>query len=214
MAKQSKITLAASTAMLAVAVVCHEANRAWCAVNGDETQLPWADAPEWQRDSALKGVEFSMANPDAPASLNHDAWTAEKLADGWKFGEVKDPEAKTHPCLVPFEDLPPVQQAKDRLFKAIVGALREPQPEAPAEPAILEAIETVAEPEPIAEEPAAVEVAHADEVAAALAPQDLDESTRAQLQTRWDEIRHFVSSVQGDASGDLGELLAFVRSKL
>lgn len=214
MAKQSKITLAASTAMLAVAVVCHEANRAWCAVNGDDTQLPWSDAPEWQRDSALKGVEFSMANPDAPASLNHDAWTAEKLADGWKFGEVKDPEAKTHPCLVPFEDLPPVQQAKDRLFKAIVGALREPQPEAQPEPAVLEAIETVAEPEPIAEEPAAVEVAAEGEVNAAMAPQDLDESTRAQLQTRWDEIRHFVSSVHGDAGGDLGELLAFVRSKL
>jgi hypothetical protein len=32
---------------------------------------------------------------------------------------VKDPEAKTHPCLVPYDDLPEYQQLKDRVFLAI-----------------------------------------------------------------------------------------------
>jgi len=50
-------------------------------------------------------------------------WTAQKLKDGWVYGLVKDPTAKTHPCIVAFEKLDPVQQAKDRLFKAIVHAL-------------------------------------------------------------------------------------------
>jgi hypothetical protein len=36
---------------------------------------------------------------------------------------VKDAELKTHPCLVPFEELPKFQQQKDRLFRAIVKAL-------------------------------------------------------------------------------------------
>jgi hypothetical protein len=39
------------------------------------------------------------------------------------YGEVKDAEKKTHPCIVPYKDLPPEQQAKDHLFKAVVSAL-------------------------------------------------------------------------------------------
>lgn len=107
-----------------IAQVCHEANRAWCEVNGDISQKPWDDAEPWQRDSAIKGVAFALANPDAPASAQHDAWSADKLAAGWRFGEVKDADAKTHPCLVPFDQLPHHQQAKDRLFKAVVASLR------------------------------------------------------------------------------------------
>lgn len=48
---------------------------------------------------------------------------AHKLADGWKFGPVKDPIAKLHPCLVPFEDLPKEEQTKDFIFRAVVCAL-------------------------------------------------------------------------------------------
>lgn len=51
---------------------------------------------------------------------SHDNWMAEKVADGWVYGEVKDPAAKTHPCIVPFDQLPPEQQFKDRLFATIV----------------------------------------------------------------------------------------------
>lgn len=46
-----------------------------------------------------------------------------EIADGWEYGPVKDPEAKEHPCLVPFSDLPREQQAKDFLFRAVVRAL-------------------------------------------------------------------------------------------
>jgi len=106
-----------------IAKCCHEANRIWCQANGDESQKHWADAEQWQRDSAIKGVHFALNNPDAPASSQHDAWSADKIADGWVFGEVKDADAKTHPCLVPFQDLPEFQQKKDKLFKAIVSAL-------------------------------------------------------------------------------------------
>jgi hypothetical protein len=106
-----------------VARVCHEANKAWCEANGDNSQPAWSDAPDWQRSSAINGVRFHIGNPDAPASASHDSWMAEKVATGWVYGDVKDPEAKTHPCMVPFEELSAVQQAKDRLFKATVHAL-------------------------------------------------------------------------------------------
>jgi len=114
--------LAAMT--LAIAAVCHQANKAYCEMYGDNSQKDWNDAEDWQRESAIKGVEYRLENPDAPESAQHDAWMADKLANGWVYGEVKDPEAKTHPCLVPFDQLPEFQQKKDKLFQAIVDALK------------------------------------------------------------------------------------------
>ena len=109
--------------LLNIAAVTHEANRAWCEVNGDFSQPPWHSAPDWQRESAIAGVRFHLDNPDADASASHEAWFLQKFADGWKYDSIKNPEKKEHPCMVPFDQLPPVQQAKDRLFKAIVHAL-------------------------------------------------------------------------------------------
>jgi len=106
-----------------IAKVCHEANRAYCAGIGDNSQLPWEEAPQWQKDSAVKGVEFHINNPGAPASASHDSWLEEKRVTGWKYGPVKDAEKKEHPCFVPFEQLPPEQQLKDVLFSNIVKSL-------------------------------------------------------------------------------------------
>jgi hypothetical protein len=107
-----------------IARICHQANKAWCQANHDFSQKDWDEAEEWQQDSAISGVEFRLDNPDAPASAMHDNWSKEKIADGWVYGEVKDTEKKTHPCLVPFEELPLFQQKKDKLFSAIVDALK------------------------------------------------------------------------------------------
>lgn len=106
-----------------IARICHEANRAWCEHNGDFSQKSWQDAEDWQKDSAIAGVKFAINNPDAGDSAQHDNWMREKLAAGWVYGPVKDANANppTHPCLVPFEQLPPAQQFKDKLFRAIVN---------------------------------------------------------------------------------------------
>jgi hypothetical protein len=106
-----------------IAKACHEANRALCDALGDTSQVEWEKAPRWQQESAINGVQFNLDNPDAAASASHDSWLAEKERDGWKYGEVKDPEKKEHPCYVPYEELPKEQQAKDHLFKAVVAAL-------------------------------------------------------------------------------------------
>ena len=106
-----------------IAKVCHEANRAYCQSIGDDSQPSWEDAPEWQRSSAIKGVEFNIANPDAPASASHESWLEVKRAEGWTYGPVKDPEKKEHPCYVPYEALSVEQQKKDALFKAVVVVL-------------------------------------------------------------------------------------------
>ena len=107
-----------------IAKVCHDANKSYCQSIGDNSQAAWEDAPEWQRSSAIVGVKFCSDNPDAPPSANHDSWMKQKTEEGWKFGPVKNVEAKEHPCYLPYEELPEEQKKKDSLFKAICASLR------------------------------------------------------------------------------------------
>lgn len=105
-----------------IAQLAHEINRAYCASIGDNSQPPWAEAPAWQRESAVAGVRAQWFNKDPRPEASHEGWLAYKLADGWVYGPVKDPERKTHPCMVPYSELPPEQRAKDVLFVATVQA--------------------------------------------------------------------------------------------
>lgn len=107
------------TQIEACARAAHEANRAWCLAHGDTSQPGWSEAPDWQRSSAVKGVEGVLAGNGPEQS--HECWLEEKRATGWKFGAVKDPEKKEHPCFVPYLELPPEQRQKDHVF---VGTVR------------------------------------------------------------------------------------------
>jgi len=109
--------------VIGIAIVCHEANRAYCASIGDTSQKIWEASPEWQRESAIKGVEFLLSHPDAGPEASHESWLQEKYRTGWRWGLVKDAEAKTHPCYKPYSTLAPEQRLKDTLFHSIVRAL-------------------------------------------------------------------------------------------
>lgn len=106
-----------------IAKLAHEINRAYCLCFGDDSQPQWDDAPDWQKASALAGVDMHLANPDATPEQSHESWLAQKVADGWVYGETKDPEKKEHPCCVPYADLPQAQKAKDYLFRQSVHSL-------------------------------------------------------------------------------------------
>lgn len=104
-----------------IARICHEANRVIQDVQNDPAISPhWEDAPGWQQQSAIEGVHKAIDGA-TPEQL-HESWCEFKTNDGWVYGEVKDAEAKTHPCLVPYAELPPEQRLKDHVFKAIVAA--------------------------------------------------------------------------------------------
>lgn len=107
-----------------IARLCHEANRAYCAALGDNSQPAWEEAPDWQKQSAVNGVLFHLASlasgVDPSPSASHEEWLKQKEKDGWKYGPVKDPEKKEHPCFVPYDELPAEQRAKVYIFAAIV----------------------------------------------------------------------------------------------
>lgn len=106
-----------------IARVCHEVNKAYCEALGDHSQPTWEEAPVWQRESARMGVDLHLMGDFGPEA-SHQSWMAQKVADGWVYGPVKDPAKKEHPCMVPFAELPKDQQAKDFIFRAVVHALK------------------------------------------------------------------------------------------
>ena len=89
-----------------IAQVAHEINKAYCEAIGDNTQKSWEEAPSWQRESAVLGVTFHIENPNAGPDSSHNSWMKQKIDTGWVYGEEKNPDAKTHPCIVPFDKLP------------------------------------------------------------------------------------------------------------
>lgn len=144
-----KKSLLGLATIAAIAMVAHEANRAYCAGIGDTSQPAWADAPDWQKSSAMAGVQMHLANPDATPEQSHESWLAQKVADGWVYGEVKDAEKKTHPCVKPYAELPEAQKVKDYLFRGVVHAMAK-IPAAEAAQAVQQVQSVVAGPNGVA----------------------------------------------------------------
>ncbi|WP_144558518.1 RyR domain-containing protein [Shouchella miscanthi] len=106
-----------------IAKTAHEVNRAYCQATGDQSQPKWEEAPQWQKDSAINGVCFHLEN-DVTPEQSHENWMKDKQENGWKYGAIKDPEKKEHPCFVAYSELPKEQRVKDYLFKAVVDSAK------------------------------------------------------------------------------------------
>lgn len=102
-----------------IAKIVHEANKMYCESIGDLSQVRWIDTTPELQASAVDGVEYFMKHPDADAEDMHENWMKFKLKKGWKYGEEKSVFRKTHPCLVPYDELPKEQQMKDKIFMAL-----------------------------------------------------------------------------------------------
>lgn len=48
------------------------------------------------------------------ARNTHEVWSQGRIRDGWTYGEKRDDAAKTHPCLVPYDQLPESEKEYDR----------------------------------------------------------------------------------------------------
>ncbi len=117
---------------LTIAKVVHHAHKAYCEEIGDFSQKSWEDAGESVQNSKLDGIAKFFADEDITPEQMHDSWCEFKRLDGWVYGEEKDVESKTHPCLVEYGELPRKQRVKDDIFIAVIEALsglREPDGE-------------------------------------------------------------------------------------
>jgi len=60
------------------------------------------------------------------AANAHDVWAQKRISDGWTYGAQRNDSAKTHPCLIPYDDLPESEKAYDRemvlqVIKALIA---------------------------------------------------------------------------------------------
>lgn len=93
--------------------------------------LPLHDVPEDYEISTerlqglIGGTEWALRNPDATPEDNHICWMNSKINQGYRYGDTLSVENKTHPSLVPFNELPPVEQRKDEMDLLMVKLANE-----------------------------------------------------------------------------------------
>ena len=78
--------------------------------------------PQPIETSAIRLPEELNLLVEQMAKNVHDVWAARRIADGWTYGEKRDDEKKTHPCLVAYEELPESEKAYDR--DTAIGTLK------------------------------------------------------------------------------------------
>lgn len=44
----------------------------------------------------------------------HEIWAKNRMNEGWVLGPCRNDELKTHPCLIPYEELPEIEKDYDR----------------------------------------------------------------------------------------------------
>ncbi|NBO98823.1 MAG: hypothetical protein EBU90_01675 [Proteobacteria bacterium] len=106
--------------IIQIAKTCHSVNRAFQKFIGEETNPEWNEVSEELQNSAIEGVKKKIENPSFTPEQQHLSWCDYKIKHGWTYGETKDFEKKTHPCLVPYEELSENDKFKDKLFQAVI----------------------------------------------------------------------------------------------
>lgn len=69
-----------------------------CPVNLDSIELPTS------LDELIEQIAENV----------HDVWAKSRIDEGWTFGNERNDEKKTHPCLVPYNQLPEIEKDYDR----------------------------------------------------------------------------------------------------
>ena len=63
-----------------------------------------------------------IALAEAISKNVHEVWAESRINQGWTYGEKRNDELKTHPCLIPYEELSEVEKDYDR--NTAVGTLK------------------------------------------------------------------------------------------
>ena len=74
-------------------------------------------------DTSDVSLPPELENLIEPMAKNvHDVWAQSRVSEGWTWGPGRNDELKTHPSLIPYEDLPECEKQYDR--DTAVGTLK------------------------------------------------------------------------------------------
>lgn len=105
--------------------VYNAARLAALAANAPIVPVPWAQREQPFKDQFLHVIERQCGEQRSrsPEEL-HGSWMQAYFGMGWVYGEKHDPAKKTHPDLVPYEQLEKREQDKDAVFVALCEIAR------------------------------------------------------------------------------------------
>ena len=105
-----------------VARIAYEMTRWYGLTVGIDTPI-WDNATVMEQKKAFIGVLYHLDHLEETVQENHDTWRKAMEKDGWVYGIKQDGEAKTHPALIPYEELSEQHRAMDAIFTGAVRSL-------------------------------------------------------------------------------------------
>ena len=112
--------------MVEVAKECHIANNNLMVANSEiPNPVDWNDLDTHTKHMNIESVKKIYDNPNITAKDIHDEWMKNKIKDGWKYGDVKDANLKTHHLIIDFDQMNDIDKMKDQIFIDVVNNRRE-----------------------------------------------------------------------------------------
>lgn len=71
--------------------------------------------PQPINTSDVKLSEELILLTEKIAENAHDSWALKRISEGWTYGEKRDDDKKTTPCLLPYNELPESEKEYDRV---------------------------------------------------------------------------------------------------
>jgi hypothetical protein len=101
-----------------IAYAIHVMNGVLQKIHGESPLQPdWERAPDAMKHRVrllVRGYRSGMTPREA-----HERWREMMAADGWRYGERKDPGQHLHPNMVSYPELPQSQRIKDTMSQQI-----------------------------------------------------------------------------------------------
>ena len=94
----------------------------WLSINTDENMKLETYKPQPIDTTGIELPEELELLVEEMSKNVHDVWSETRIQQGWKYGPERNDELKTHPCLVPYEDLPDEEKEYDR--NTSIGTLK------------------------------------------------------------------------------------------
>lgn len=107
-----------------IAKQVHEVERTYLLSIG-KTVPSWEDAPKDKQEARAKLVFLIMEGCVPSPEKAHAAWRVAKMLEGWSFGEKEDIQAKTHPYLTSYDNLPKEHRMKDYILFNIINVSKD-----------------------------------------------------------------------------------------
>lgn len=98
-------------------VYCHTNNNLIRFLNNqiDDPIMPVLSSKE-RKEGMISAMERIVFREVSTPQEMHKIWEDFMKNDGWSYAKEKSHTNKTHPCMVPYDELPEFEKLKDQIF--------------------------------------------------------------------------------------------------